>query len=962
MFKTENMQRVFYIAILALLSTFGGCSSARFQRADSGIIVNIKKNDFTPAHKIRLQVVNDKIIHVSATADKKFSSEKSLMITPELTLSNNFNVAEDGTFVILSTDSLDVKVNKESGEVAFLNKNGRTILQENAGGGKSFFPIEVEGTKGYTVKQVFESPADEAFYGLGQHQADDFNYKGKNESLYQYNTKVSVPFVVSNKNYGILWDNYSLSKFGDSRDYQQLDQFKLYDSEGKEGGLTATYSRKDNPAETVIRTESTLDYQFLSLIKNFPKGFDLNNSTVVWNGEIESSESGTYHFYLYYAGYVKVYVNNELTVQERWRTAWNPNYHKFAVDLKAGERTPLRVEWEPDGGTSYIALKALSPLPAEEQNKLSLWSEMGNGIDYYFVAGSTMDEVISGYRTLTGKSQVMPKWAMGFWQSRERYKTQQELLETLAEFRKRGIPIDNIVQDWSYWPVDAWGSHDFDKDRFPDPKGMVDSVHAMNAKIMISVWPKFYITTDHYKEFDRNGWMYRQAVKDSIRDWIYPGYIGSFYDAYAEGAQKLFWKQMEDKLYPLGFDAWWMDASEPNVQDNTDMDYRKALCGPTALGPSTKYFNAYALENAKAIYRGQRGVDPDKRVFLLTRSGFAGIQRYSTAVWSGDIGTRWEDMKAQISAGLNFALSGIPYWTMDIGGFCVEKRYENAQRIFDRTGVENEDLKEWRELNARWYQFGTFVPLYRSHGQFPLREIFNIAPPNHPAYQSVVYYNKLRYRLMPYIYSLAGMTHFNDYTIMRALVMDYGKDTNVTDIGDQYMFGNSLMVCPVYKYKATNREVYFPKSSGWYDFYTGKYITGGQTMQVEAPYSRIPLYVPEGAIIPFGPEIQYVDEKKPENITLYVYAGKNGSFALYEDEGVNYNYEKGKFTTIPFNYDEAAGTLTIGAREGSFDGMLKNRTFNIVLVDKSMPIAYDPDKKGVQVNYSGEKQIVNLKK
>lgn len=954
------MQRLFFSATVILSIVLVGCSPPAFLRTKDGVVIHIEQNYRTPAHTIKLQFVSDNIVRVVATVDKNFSSEKSLMIVPELSFSDKFDAVDDSLFVVLSSDSMDVKVDKETGEIAFIDKNGNTILSENRGGGKSFLPIEVEGTKGYTVQQVFESSDDEAFYGLGQHQAGDFNYKGKNESLYQYNTKVSVPFVVSSKNYGILWDNYSLSKFGDSRDYQQLDQFILYDAEGKQGGLTATYTRKEYPSEVIVRTEPTLNYEFLSNMKNLPERFELDNSTVVWNGEIESSENGTYHFYLHYAGYVKVYVNHELKVKERWRTAWNPNYYKFTIDLKAGERMPLRVEWEPDGGTSYIALKALSPVPAEEQKKLSLWSEMGNEIDYYFVAGATMDNVISGYRTLTGKSQVMPKWAMGFWQSRERYKTQDELLKTLAEFRKRGIPIDNIVQDWSYWPVDAWGSHDFDRERFPDPKGMVDAVHAMNAKIMISVWPKFYTATEHYKEFDRNGWMYQQAVKDSIRDWIYPGYIGSFYDAYAEGAQKLFWQQMENKLYPLGFDAWWMDASEPNVLDNTDMDYRKSLCGPTALGPSTKYFNAYALENAKAIYRGQRGVDPDKRVFLLTRSGFAGIQRYSTAVWSGDIGTRWEDMEAQISAGLNFALSGIPYWTMDIGGFCVERRYENAQRIFDRTGKENEDLKEWRELNTRWYQFGTFVPLYRSHGQYPFREVFNIAPRHHPAYQSIVYYNRLRYRMMPYIYSLAGMTYFNDYTIMRALVMDYGKDNRVHGIGDQYMFGNSLMVCPVYEYRAIGRTVYFPNTTGWYDFYTGKYISGGQSLEVEAPYSRIPLYVPEGSLLPFGPEIQYVDQEKPENITLYVYGGKNGSFTLYEDEGVNYNYEKGAFSTIDFMYDETSKTLTIDTRKGSYTGMLQHRTFNVIYIDRSSAKPFNPDTKGLIVCYSGEKKTIKL--
>ncbi len=953
--KKPNLLLLVFVAV-----SFLACSNSVYKKNSDGIEISIHGVTPDSNQSIRLQVINEKIIRVSATPEKKFSREKSLIIVPQNEMISNFAVEEKEDFILLSTDSLQVTVQKKTGEITFRNLKGEVLLKENTGGGKSFKPIEVEGTKGYTVRQVFESPADEAFYGLGQHQSDEFNYKGKNESLFQYNTKVSVPFVVSSKNYGILWDNYSLSRFGDSRDYAGLEQFRLYDAEGKEGGLTAVYTPKDVSKATVKRVEKNLNYENLSLLKNFPQGFDLSNSNITWQGEIESTENGVYHFLLHYAGYVKVFFNNELVVKERWRTAWNPNDYKFTYNFEAGKKIPVRIEWEPDGGVSYLSLKALSPLPETEQNKLAIWSEMGNEIDYYFVYGKNMDEVISGYRTLTGKSQIMPKWAMGFWQSRERYKTQYELVNTLKEFRNRNIAIDNIVQDWFYWPEKEWGSHKFDPERFPKPKEMVDSVHMLHAKIMISVWPKFYAATDHYKQFDSKGWMYRQAVVDSIRDWVGPGYVGSFYDAYSEGARKLFWKQMEDNLYPKGFDAWWMDASEPNVQDNTDMDYRKKLCGPTALGPSAKYFNAYALVNAQSIYEGQRGVDPDKRVFLLTRSGFAGTQRYSTATWSGDIGTRWEDMKAQISAGLNFAMSGIPYWTMDIGGFCVEKRYDVAQRIYDETGVENEDLKEWRELNARWYQFGAFSPLYRAHGQFPYRESFNIAPENHPAFQTINYYNKLRYRLMPYIYSLAGMTWFNDYTIMRALVMDYGKDIHVNNISDQYMFGNSLMVCPVYEYKATKRDVYFPETNGWYDFYSGKFIAGGSRLKVDAPYFRMPLYAPEGAIIPFGPEIQYTDEKKPENITLYVYGGKNGTFTLYEDEGVNYNYEKGAYSTIEFKYNESAKSLEIGDRKGSFNGMLRNRKFNVVFVNQDSAKTCNPDAKGIEVNYTGAKQTIKL--
>mgnify|MGYP000025825872 FL=1 len=451
-----------------------------------------------------------------------------------------------------------------------------------------------------------------------------------------------------------------------------------------------------------------------------------------------------------------------------------------------------------------------------------------------------------------------------------------------------------------------------------------------------------------------------QSVRDSLRDWVGPGYRYGFYDAYDPEARKLFWKQMQDHYCPLGIDAWWMDASEPNVRDCTDMQYRKALCGPTALGPSTQYFNAYALMNAEAIYDGQRKMDPDRRVFLLTRSGFAGLQRYSTATWSGDIATRWEDMKAQISAGLNFAMSGIPYWTMDIGGFCVERRYEKAQREWNRTKKENADYKEWHELNARWYQFGAFCPLYRSHGQFPYREIWNIAPEGHPAYQSMVYYTRLRYRMIPYIYSLAGMTHFNDYTIMRALVMDFGKDKNVLDISDQFMFGPALMACPVYTYKARQRKVYFPDGNGWYDFYTGKYITGGQTLTVDAPYEQIPLYVRSGAILPYGPDLQYTGEKTASEIILYVYTGQDGAFTLYEDENENYNYEKGQYSMIPFKYDEATRSLTIGKRQGEFSGMLKERTFRIVTVSPTQMQAFDPDASGKTITYNGGKQTIRL--
>jgi alpha-D-xyloside xylohydrolase len=930
-----------------------------FQKTNDGVIVYPQQK--SAASMVQLSVVNNKIIQVKATPEKQFSTEKSLITVTPYNTTAKWSVKATADSVFLTTTEIKAAVSIKTGEIAFSDKKGKRLLSESKGDAKQFAPITVEGTKGYTLSQKFNSPDDEAFYGLGQHQSDEFNYKGKNETLFQYNTKVSVPFVISNKNYGILWDNYSLSKFGDKRDYAEMNQFKLFDKNGAENGLTATYMTNSDPNKVYCsRPESIIDYESLETQKNFPAGFQFGGSTIVWEGSLEANETGLFRFILYYAGYTKVFINNELVVPERWRTAWNPNSYKFNVQLKAGVRVPVKIEWKPDGG-AYLGLKALSPVPAEEQNKMAWWSEMGNEINYYFIAGNSMDEVISGYRNITGKAQIMPAWAMGFWQSRERYKTQDEIVGTLREFRKRQIPIDNIVMDWFYWKEDQWGSQEFDPKRFPNPTKMISDIHDMNGKIMISVWPKFYANTEHYKEFDQKGWMYQRSTNDSVRDWVGKGYVGSFYDAYSAGARKLFWNQLNEHLFPKGIDAWWMDASEPDILSNASLEYRKTLSGPTALGPSTKYFNTYALMNAEAIYDGQRSVEPNKRVFLLTRSGFAGLQRYSTATWSGDIGTRWEDLKSQISAGLNFALSGIPYWTMDIGGFCVENRYVSAQNKYDATKVENDDLKEWRELNARWYQFGAFAPLFRAHGQFPLREIYNIAPENHAAYKSILYYNKLRYSLMPYIYTLAGMTNYKDYTIMRALVMDCGADKKVENISDQFLFGPSLMVCPVYKYQAREREVYFPATSGWYDFYTGKFVAGNQTKTVAAPYERMPIFVPEGAIIPFGPEIQFTNEKKAENITLYVYAGKNGSFELYEDEGVNYNYEKGASAKIRFDYNDKNKTLTINNRVGSFSGMLDKRTFNIVYVTKENAASFDlKNQKGKEVLYKGKKISIKL--
>ena len=973
----------------ALILGAMGAQAADFVQNGNYLTVQLKQHQNYGPSQIRLQVVNDRIIRVQATAEQSFRNKQSLIIVPQNSKAQ-YKVEEQGDDLIITTAAMRAVLNEATGQITFYDLKDQVLLKEVAQGGKTFKPFTVPDREigvdiakvpdaqkhGWSWRALFDSPDNEAFYGLGQHQSEELNMKGKNEDLFQYNTKVSVPFVISNKNYGILWDSYSYCRWGNPDDYLQLNRaFKLYDKDGKEGQLTGTYVAKNG--QKIVRGEDSIYFEYAMPetseicnktdkggIQNLPKGFALNGSKVVYEGYVEAPTNSFYQFILYYAGYMKIYIDGKLVVPERWRTAWNPNSYKFETAIQKGKKTPIRIEWQPDGDVSYCGLRVAAPRSEAEKNQLSIWSEMSPDMDYYFIAGKNMDEVISGYRTLTGKAPVYPKWVLGFWQSRERYQSSKDIEENMKKFRDLKIPVDNIVQDWNYWKLDSWGSHEFEAARYPNPQAMLDSVHALHGRFMISVWPKFYDTVKNYKELDAKGWMYHQAIKDDIHDWL--GFRGSFYDAYDAGARKMFWRQMDENLYTkykFGIDAWWMDASEPNVRDCTPMWYRKALSGPTALGTATEYFNAYSIVNADAIYNGQRSVNPNQRVFLLTRSGFAGEQRYSTATWSGDIATRWEDMRAQMTAGLNYSMAGLPFWGMDQGGFCVENRYVAAQQEFDKTGKENADLKEWRELQARWNQFGCFVPLYRAHGQWPLREVWNIAPADHPAYKTIVAYDKLRYRLMPYLYSMAGMVHLKDYTMMRGLVMDFNGDEKVLDIKDQWMFGSALMACPVGEYQKYSREVYLPKQKGWYDFYTGAYHAGGQTIVADAPYDKIPVFIPEGAILPIGPEMQWSDEKKPELIDLYVYAGKDGSYTLYEDEGTNYNYEKGKYAVIDFKYDDARKQITIGARKGSFDGMLQKRRFNIILVDqkKQQGVNLAKSPKGKVVKYSGQAMTVKLK-
>jgi alpha-D-xyloside xylohydrolase len=940
-------QKLHFVFLLIILSVIQISAQENVTKLKDGIEIKIKKPQRNDASVVRIQVVSDVILHITASPTSTFDSTKSLMLVDLKPTATPFEVLNTNENVTLSTSKLRATVSIETGEIIFKDASGKILLQETKGNGKTIISTTLDGKQSFIVKQSFTGETDEALYGLGQHQNGVFNYKGTKVLLSQYNTEVAIPFLVSSKNYGILWDNNSLTKSVDTRNFEKISTLRLYSDKGDKGWLTATYSNKKDPSKVLSRPESFIDYSYIPSLKHLPEGIALENTTVKWEGSFETDFSGEHQFNLWSSGYTNVYIDEKL-VAARWRQGWNATNELIRINLEKGTKHTLKIDWDPLGNESFICFNWSKPLTETQKNEFAFESEAGQKIDYFFVSGKNIDEVISGYRTLTGKATMMPKWSMGFWQSRERYKTQDEILNTVAEFRKRKIGLDNIVLDWRYWREGQWGSQEFDPERFPDPKGMMKTLHEKyNTKLMISVWAKFYEDTQNYKDLEAKGYILKRNVAENRKDWL--GFNNAIYDPYNPDARKEFWNLINKNIYSTGIDAWWMDASEPDVHSNMPPEVRKEMIGNTFLGAPEINYNAFSLMNAKGIFEGQRSVDPNKRIFMLTRSGFAGLQRYAAATWSGDIGSRWEDLKNQIPAGLNFTMSGLPYWTSDIGGFSVETRYENA------TG---ENLEEWRELNARWYQYGVFCPLFRAHGQFPYREIFNIAPEDHPAYKSILFYNKLRYRMMPYIYSLIGETYHNDYTMMRGLPMDFNSDKKVLNIANQFMFGPAILVNPVTEYKKRSRELYLPNTNGWYNFYTSEFLEGGQTITAEAKYEQIPLYVKEGSILPCGPNIEYTSQKTNEPFTIYVYSGKDVSFSLYEDENTNYNYEKGKFSNVEFKYDEASKTLTIADRKGSFDGMQKNRIFNIVFIGKNKNATFQlisNTNEGKKVKYNGSK-------
>lgn len=920
--------------------------SPPYEKTEKGVVLYTDPAYTGSSKLVELQVITPRIIRVLSAPGRVETPSESLITVYPAAATAPFDLSEQGSELVLKTSALTVTVQRTTGQVRFFDNSGQLLLTEKHSSSAQFKSVIHEGKALLQVTQEFEGAADEAWYGLGQHQDGVYNYRNRQVYFFQNNTEVAIPFLLSSRQYGLLWHNYSLTTAGDLRAFHPLSALALTSKSGELGWLTASYYNADGTAPVVERAESAIAMEFLGDSKQvFPDVFHPAKGKVIWEGKIASGFTGLHQLRLTYGGTIRLWINGEL-IADRWRKAWNPAPALLDINLSKNEPASFKLEWLPEGTESYLSFKWQEPAPDGAPN-IGFSSEAGQQIDYYFVHGANADDIIGGYRYLTGKAPIVPKWALGFWQSRERYKTQTELLDVVKEFRKRKIPLDNIVLDWSYWKEDDWGSQDFDPKRFSSPDSLINVLHKdYHTRFMISVWPKFYEGIPAYDQFNKNGWLYRRNIADRQRDWIGKGYMSTFYDAFNEDARKGFWNLIHDKIYTKGIDAWWMDASEPDILSNVSPEKRKLQMSGTAMGPAAEWLNAYPLLNAKGIYEGQRGVDSNKRVYLLTRSGFAGSQRYGATIWSGDIGATWLDMKHQISAGINFSMSGLPYWTMDIGGFVVPSKFEQPTKA---------DTEEWRELLTRWYQFGAFVPIFRAHGQYPYREIFNIAPEEHPAYSSMLYYTRLRYRLLPYIYSLAGAAYHDDYTMMRGLVMDFPTDSSARVVGDQFLFGSSLLVNPVYEYGKTQRPVYLPAGQGWYDLYTGKFYSGGQVLELPAPYNRMPTLVKEGSILPIGQDMEYTSQKKADTITLFVYRGRDAEFNLYEDDGLNYDYERGKFSNIRISYQEKTGEVIIGNRDGSFPGMLTKRVFTIVSVQPG-------DAKGLDTNQAPGKRVRYLGK
>jgi len=832
--------------------------------SEKAIVIRLENGTLT------LEPLNKNAVRVRFTQVASKPAEE--MIYTEKRAVPKCKVKENDKNLSLSLEELTVEFDKQSQTLQFKGRKGNVLLREKTGG-RTLLKSEIQGEPTYTVGQQFVSPPDEYLYGTGQFQDGYLNIRGLTRRLTQVNSQISIPFVLSNKGYGLLWNNYGLTDFNPA-DKQAVLIPALASDEAITVDATSTSGnrreiRRINSFTGVIEVPETSSYSLL----------------------LDVGQQMARKHYLSIDGKNVIDVNN----------TWLPPTTSVIVELTAGKHE-IEVQGERnDKPVLYWR---------EITNETTFRSPVAQSLDYTVFAGDG-DEVIASYRSLTGASPMMPLWSLGYIHCRERYNTQNELIENAREFRQKKIPIDVIVQDWQYWGKYGWNAMQFDETRYPAPAAMTDELHNMNMRLMLSVWAKIDKQSEAGKQMAEKGYYIAGT------DWI---------DFFNPAAAKLYWDNFSRRLTTLKIDAWWQDATEP---ENDDLQNRRVNDGTI---PGEVYRNIYPLMVNKTVYEGLRRDVPEKRAMILTRCGFSGIQRYAVATWSGDVGNDWETLRRQIAGGLGQMATGVPWWTYDAGGFFRPRdQYENT---------------EYHERFLRWLQAATFLPLMRVHGYMSNTEPWRYGD---DVQRISTQYINMRYRLLPYIYSQAAAVSFAGSTLMRPLVMDFPTDIKALEQKGEYMFGKSFLVAPVTEAQVKQWAVYFPKESDWYDFWTNERFSGGQSIQRDAPIDMIPLFVKAGSIIPFGPDVQYATEKKWDHLELRVYTGANGSFILYEDEFDNYNYESGAYTEISIEWNETARKLTFGARKGAYNGMLKDRKFTIVLQDGTKKtVQYDGKKIDVK--------------
>ena len=614
----------------------------------------------------------------------------------------------------------------------------------------------------------------------------------------------------------------------------------------------------------------------------------------------------------------------------------------------------------------------------DDANGMSFTSEAGEGIDYYFMYGGSADGVIAQMRHLTGDVPMFPLWTYGFWQSKERYKTADETESVVDKYRELQVPLDGIIQDWQYWGSNyLWNAMDFLSEDFSKGKRLIDNVHKKHAHFMISIWASFGPQTQQFRELDEKGLLmpfstWPQSGISHI--WPprkdYPSGV-KVYDAFHPEAREIYWKHLK-RLFDYGTDAWWMDSTDPDFFDPRESDYQHPVYGGTWRSQR----NAFPLETVRGVYQKQRQTSEQKRVFIMTRSSFAGQQHYGSNMWSGDVASSWDMLRKQVPAGLSFSLTGNPNFNTDIGGFFCGS-YNT------RGGGSAPRNPQFQELYVRWMQYGLFCPVFRSHGADAPREIWQFGKKGEPVYDAIEKTIRLRYRLIPYLYSTAWQVTNANGSYLRPLFSDFASDKRVWDMTDEFLFGQSILAAPIVEAQYTEEKIiredamtgwnrkdvtgtdkvsnvdwtatkatkkYLPKGTTWYDFWTNQKYKGGQDVELQTTFDQVPMFVRAGSILPLAPEMQYVGEKSWNELEIRIYPGANGTFTLYEDEGDNYNYEKGKYATITFSWNDAKRTLTIGAQNGAYDGMLHQRKFNIVLTDGSSKV----------VEYQGQETSVKF--